>query len=114
MRILRFIGATAICAVAGSALAQVNPGEVVINEVQIVESGTDANEYVELYNKTGAPIDISGLTLHHINGAAGATIRSVTFPALTTIPANDYYVIGSATVPNVDFTPTIANATPTA
>jgi hypothetical protein len=65
---------------------------IVINEVDYDNSGTDTQEFVELYNASAAPVSLSGLALILINGANGMEYERV---ALTgTIPANGYYVVG--------------------
>ncbi|MCC6546992.1 lamin tail domain-containing protein [Candidatus Sumerlaeota bacterium] len=72
---------------------------VVINEyLYDPDTGTDAGEFVELYNNGGAAVDISAWTLQHINGSNGAITFTATVPAATTLNAGDYYVIGNAAV----------------
>ena len=41
---------------------------IVINEVDYDEPGTDTNEFVEIYNPSAAPVDLTGLALVFING----------------------------------------------
>lgn len=73
---------------------------VVINEVCYDDTGTDDKEFLELYNRSGAPIDISGWTLAGSDPTAANTIYTI--PASTILPAGGYWVIGLATVPNVN------------
>lgn len=62
------------------------PGSVIINELMYNPvSGNQLDEYIELYNTTGSPIDISGWSF-----SAGVTF---TFAPATTIPANGYFLI---------------------
>ena len=75
---------------------------IVINEILADPNGaqnfdTDGNgaadtgdEFVELYNTTGAPVDISGWTLNDADGGSGADF---TFPAGTIIPAGGHVVV---------------------
>ena len=101
---MRFIFACAFCAATSAVFAQVQPGEVVINEVGIVQTGTDNLEFVELMNKTGAPIDISGLTItfhNSVNAGTNAIYRTHTFPAPTNIAAGGFFVLGPAGVNGV-------------
>lgn len=76
---------------------------VVINELNYDDSSTDDVEFVELYNPTGATVDIGGWTLVGEEGSAGGAANgSVTIPAGTMLLAGDYYVVGQPAVPNVD------------
>jgi hypothetical protein len=83
--------------------AQVSlPSNVVINEFQYDDTGTDDREYVELYNPTNDPIDISGWVV----GGYDATTNnpSATIPTGTTLAAQSYYVLGNAGVLNLNQT----------
>ncbi|MBL8900077.1 MAG: lamin tail domain-containing protein [Planctomycetes bacterium] len=73
---------------------------VVINEFQYDDSGTDDREFVELYNATAAPVDISGWTLES-RDASGANPAYVV-PGSTTLAPGAFYVFGPASVPNVN------------
>jgi hypothetical protein len=77
-----------------------NPGDVVINELSYDDSGTDDFEYVELYNKTNNPIDVSGWVLQG-DDSNGPNLAFTINPG-TIIPANGFFVIGSSLVPNVN------------
>jgi len=70
---------------------------VVISEVFYDESGADTNEFVELYNPTDAPVDISGWTLSHYN-QVGSHQWTLTLPAGEEIPALGYYLIGQQSI----------------
>ncbi len=89
---------------------------VVINEYSNDDSGTDNLDFVELFNRSAAPVDISGWTLNGEEGTlAGAANGVFTFPgaagSLTTvINPGQYVVVGLAAVPNVNFV--ITGATP--
>lgn len=88
---------------------QSNP-RVVINEVQYEDypSLALANQYefLELYNRTNAPVDISGWFVQgtSYDPTTNTTNLYATFtvPASTTLPAGGFYVMGSALVPNVN------------
>ena len=78
---------------------------VVINEFQYNDGGTDDREFVELFNNTGAVIDISGWSLGGQDN--GTTNPIVNIPGTvgsgtTLLAAGDYYVIGNTGVANVD------------
>jgi hypothetical protein len=68
-------------------------GDVVINEIMWMGSydnsgtGFTDDEFIELWNKSGSPIDISYWTI------TGTGVNSITLPPAQTIPANGYYVI---------------------
>jgi PKD repeat protein len=65
-------------------------GHLVINEVESNPPGTDAGyEWVELYNPTGAAIDVSGWKLQTTAGV----VATYTIPGGTTIQAGGYLVI---------------------
>ncbi|MEW6070142.1 MAG: lamin tail domain-containing protein, partial [Candidatus Thermoplasmatota archaeon] len=66
---------------------------IVISEVFYDETGTDYNEFVELYNPTTAAVDISGWSLKHYN-QAGSLQWTRTFPSGATIPKYGFYLIG--------------------
>lgn len=86
-----------------AALAPQGPGTstapVVINEFVYDDSSTDDKEFVELYNRTNAPVDISGWSL--IADDPTTTNPAYTIPAGTILLPGAYYVVGSGTVPNV-------------
>jgi hypothetical protein len=90
-----------LCALA----PQGGPAPVVINEF-VYDDGSsstsvpDLREFVELYNRTSSPIDISGWAV--VAADTGGVKKTYTIPGSTILPGNDYWVIGSPTVPNVD------------
>lgn len=74
------------------------PPPVVINEVLFdVYNVTDAGEYIELYNTSTTPADISGWQVVLVNGGTGTSYATITIPASTVLAGNDYYVIGNST-----------------
>jgi hypothetical protein len=86
----------------------------VINEVVYDDAGTDDEEFIEIYGVPGT--DISGYTIDGHTASDGSVYATWTIPAATTIPADGFYVIGMAGVPNVDqvTATTIQNGTPDA
>jgi cardiolipin synthase len=71
----------------GKPLAQASLGDVVINEVGWM--GTQANgsdEWIELYNTTDQPIDLSGWTLTAADGTPSIALSG-------TIPARGYFLL---------------------
>lgn len=87
----------------GSSLAP-----VVINEFQYDDNGTDDVEYVELFNRTALPVDISGWMLQgEEGGAAGGINGTFTFPGTpgsmtTVILPGGYLLVSQPLVPNHD------------
>lgn len=88
--------ATAILVLAlGTAAADLTGTNVVINEIYCDPPGTyDGAEFIELYNPTAAPIDISGWVLCGVeyDQLCGGEDRWQ-FPAGTVIAADDYLVV---------------------
>ncbi len=74
---------------------------LVINEVDYNQPGTDADEYFELLNTGAVNIDLGGLKAYLWNGTGDTPYDTLTLNSVTLVPG-DYYVLGSATVPNVD------------
>ncbi len=65
-------------------------GDIVINEV-LAHSDGDPNDWIELRNTTGSPIDISGWFLSD-SGKDDPNLMKYEVPASTSIPANGYLV----------------------
>ncbi len=78
-------------------------GEIVINEVDYDQPGSDAAEFVELKNVSGADIDLNGYVLELINGNGGTSYQTYNLPALT-LADNAYFVIcaNAENTPNCD------------
>ena len=78
---------------------QANP-RVVINELQYDDNSTDDYEFLELFNRSANPVDISGWYVEITDN--GAPAGTFTVPAATILPPAGYWVMGSALVPNVN------------
>ncbi len=81
---------------------------VVINEYSNDDSGTDNLEFVEIYNRSANPVDISAWTLNGEEGGTGTANGVFTFAGLagsmtTMINPGQHIVVGMAAVPNVNF-----------
>ncbi len=73
---------------------------VLINEVDAQNAGSpDNDEFIELFGPGGTSLD--GMVLVLFNGSGNTSYRSIDLDGQS-IPADGYFVIGSATVPNVD------------
>jgi hypothetical protein len=71
---------------------------IVINEIDYDMVGTDNAEYIEIYNPSGADVDLTGLQVVLINGANNATYDTIDLSTAGTLPAGGYLVIGGAMV----------------
>lgn len=85
--------------------------QVVINEVVYDERTAtfinvipDTREFVEFYNGGSQPVDLSNWQLRVFPLNSGLE-QVYSFPTGTLIAPNDYFVMGTAAVPNVDYTP---------
>ena len=78
--------------------------QLVINEVDYDQPSTDAAEYIELYNAGSTAVTLSDYQLILFNGSPSGTgnVPYDTIALSGTLAAGDYYVIGTAIVPNVD------------
>ncbi len=75
-------------------------GGLVINEIDYDQIGTDADEFVEIYNGTGAPVDLAGHALVLVNGGVVPAVpyTTVDLGPAGTLAAGQYLVVGSPTV----------------
>jgi hypothetical protein len=78
---------------------------VVINEIAYDDTGNDNMEFVELFNAGASTVDISGYSVVCGDTDIDATFAIPGAPgSMTTILASgDFYVLGDAAVPNLDF-----------
>ncbi len=79
------------------------PGIVVISEIMYDDTSQSSEiEWVELHNRTGATVDISGWVLiDAANYPPGAAEGGWLVPASTTISANGYKVLGAVDLPGI-------------
>jgi len=77
------------------------PENIVINEVDVDQSGVDNNEFIEIYDGGVGNTSLSGLVIVLYNGANDLSYDVIDLTGKST-DANGYFVIGSSTVPNVD------------
>jgi hypothetical protein len=87
--------------VSGSSPACEPPPSLVINEVDYDETGNDEKEFVEIKNTGATPVDLAGLKLVLVNGSTDSPYNTFVLNSVS-LAAGDYYVVGSALVPNVD------------
>ncbi len=74
---------------------------IVINEVDADQIGTDAAEFVELYDGGAGNTSLDGLVLVLFNGSDDLSYATIGLEGYST-NADGYFVIGSALVQNVD------------
>ncbi|MDI1434508.1 M4 family metallopeptidase [Polyangium sorediatum] len=72
--------------------------DLVINEIDYDNVGTDSSEYVEIYNPAGGAVSLSGCALVLVNGANGAAYSTVDLSPAGSLAAGQYLVVGSSAV----------------
>ncbi len=80
---------------------QTGPDHLVINEVDYNQAGTDTASFVEIYNGTGAPVDLTNLAVVLVNGSSTQHVeyqRYALSDAGASLAAGQYLVIGNASV----------------
>jgi predicted extracellular nuclease len=79
--------------------------QLVINEIDYNQPGTDTAEFVEIRNNGSSLVSLSGVTLELVNGNGGGAAIYDTIPLPTVdLAAGDYFVVcaNAATVANCD------------
>lgn len=74
---------------------------LVINEVDYDQGQlgpTDDAEFIEIYNGTGVPVDLSGFALYLVNGSTNAPYTTIDLGQAGTLADQQYLVIAAATV----------------
>ncbi|WP_338358581.1 endonuclease [Yeosuana marina] len=77
------------------------PAQIIINEVDSDNPGTDALEFIELYDGGSGNTSLDGLVVVLYNGSNDLSYNAIDLDGYST-NANGYFVIGSAGVTNVD------------
>ncbi len=82
----------------GTITAANTPGTTLISELRTSGPGGTNDDFVEIYNNTGSPLDVSGYGLFKMGAACGDTpVLIGTIPNATIIPAGGHYLfVGSA------------------
>lgn len=76
--------------------------QVVINEIDYDQPGTDHEEFIELKNTGTEPIELAGLALELYNGSVGSAYDQIELPSETLAPQSYYVVCFSESVANCD------------
>jgi DNA/RNA endonuclease G (NUC1) len=84
---------------------------VVISEFRVRGPNGAADEFVELYNLTNSPIDISGWKINASNNA-GTTSTRLTVNAGTTIPAHGHFLAYDSSASGGPYSGTVAGNQP--
>ncbi len=69
---------------------------VVISEFRTRGTNGTDDEFVEIYNATGALVDVSGWTIKKSSGCGATTTLLATIPTPTNLAAGQYYLVGSS------------------
>ena len=77
-------------------LIELAPIGLVINEIDYDQAATDSGEFVEIFNGTGATVDLGTFTLVFVNGTDRSTYKTVTLSGI--IPVSGYLLVGAAAV----------------
>ena len=80
---------------------------VVISEFRVRGPNGAADEFVELYNLTNAPINIGGWKINGSNNAAGVSTR-LTITANTMIPAHGHFLAFDSNVTGGPYSGSVA------
>ncbi|MFN7117489.1 MAG: Calx-beta domain-containing protein, partial [Saprospiraceae bacterium] len=99
-RDVTFAGGGATLSGTGTILNDDQP-PVIINEVDADQIGTDAAEFIELYDGGTGNTPLDGLVLVLYNGANDQSYAAFDLDGFTT-NATGYFIIGNAAVPGVD------------
>ncbi|MCD8442262.1 InlB B-repeat-containing protein [Tenacibaculum dicentrarchi] len=81
------------------------PITIMINEIDVDQKGRDTNEFIELYDGGTGNTSLSGYSIVLFNGGNDKSYKTFDLTGHKTT-ADGYFVIGSSTVANVNFTPT--------
>ena len=103
--IVSVLAVALVMPVLGLIPARAASSTLVVNEIDYDQPGTDAAEFLEIKNVSGAPVDLTGHSVELVNGTGGgaAVYQTIALPS-TTLAAGDYFVVcaNAATVANCD------------
>ena len=74
------------------------PG-LVLNEVDYDNVGTDNAEFVEVYNNTGADVDLANIRLYVVNGSNNNVLTTVNLAPAGVLAQGQYLVVGPPGLP---------------
>jgi hypothetical protein len=73
---------------------------LVINEVDYDQPGTDAAEFIELFNAGNKPVTLDGLVVHMIRGEDNSSYANIALSG--SLPAGGYAVLAPPGLPGID------------
>jgi hypothetical protein len=87
-------GAGELEAIIGLDLPSCGAGHLVINEVDYDQASTDDAEFLEIFNGTGATVNLGGYQVELVNGTGGgaAVYQTIDLPAVD-LPDGDFFVV---------------------
>lgn len=86
-------------------------GVLVVNEIDYDQPGTDTLEFIELFNPTASPVDLTGFQLQLVSGGTTppSVYMSINLPS-TLLAAGDFFVVcGNSSVQNCDLNVNVAS-----
>lgn len=88
---------------ASNAVVPAAAPELVINEIDYDQSGTDAAEFIEIKNIGAAAAGLDGLAVVLVNGSNDSVYKTINLPNVS-LPAGGYFVVcaNAANTPNCD------------
>lgn len=76
-----------------------NPvANLVVNEVDYDNPGSDFNEFIEIYNSGTTPVDLTGVLLSLVNGLTSTEYASIDLSSAGVLVPGGYLVVASAAV----------------
>ncbi len=73
-------------------------GQLVINEVDYDQADADTDEFVELFNASGATVSLNGLALIFVNGSNNSQYRRVNLDSAGSLAPGEFLVVGTSTL----------------
>ena len=78
-----------------STIQMLQQGHLVINEVDYDNVGTDAAEFIEIYNPTSSTISLAGYSIMLVDGATGSVYRTIDLSPATSLDSGQFLLVGS-------------------
>ena len=107
-----FQASTAFPSLTPSPTPTINPGDIVINEINWAGSNGDGNdEWIELRNTTSNVIDLSNWVIENLGTGSGSG-ANIAIPAGKSIPVNGFFIISALTQSGsrINTTPDVVNS----